>query len=264
LSLVGSWRDLLRRANTRGGALVQCFALSLLIAGNAAAQVRYDNWIYYQRNTDDSTRWQYRMRFDVPFALDGGWTFTQRAYLPLVYYTDRTGPENPGGGWKAGTGDWFFDETFTTPELAKNTRGILGARFILPTGGGAPFGGGQYQVAPFAGMSFAFPDSGLTITPLFRYFMSVHATEEGAGRVRKLDFFPTVAKKVAEGWTVILWNENAITYNQVSRKWFVPIEAQLVRRARKDLEFAFGAAYGAVRDDPQFLTQVFTRVTLYF
>jgi hypothetical protein len=63
---------------------------------------------------------------------------------------------------------------------------------------------------------------------------------------------------------VILWNENAITYNQASEKWFVPVEAQLVRRARKDLEFAFGAAYGVVRDDPQFLTQVFARVSLYF
>ena len=229
-------------------------ALLLLAATSAIAQVRYDNWAYYQRNTDDSTRWQYRMRFDIPVALDGGWTFTQRAYLPLVYYTDRTGPENPGGGWKAGTGDWFFDETFTTPQVAENTRGILGVRFILPTGG----------LAPFAGMSVVFPDSGLTVTPLFRYFMSVHATEAGAGKVRKLDFFPTVAKRLAEGWTVILWNENAITYNQVTEKWFVPVEAQLVRRASKDLEFAFGAAYGAVRDDPQFLTQVFGRVTLYF
>jgi hypothetical protein len=42
------------------------------------------------------------------------------------------------------------------------------------------------------------------------------------------------------------------------------VEAQLVRRARQDLEFAFGAAYGAVRDDAQFLTQVFARVSLYF
>lgn len=235
----------------------------LFVAGNAAAQVRFDNWLYYQRNTDDSTRWQYRPRFYVPFDLGSGWTFTQRGDLP-IYYTDRPGPENSGGGWKAAVGDVFFDETFTTPILAKDTRGILGARFVLPTGGLAPFGSGQYQVAPFAGMSFAFPDGGLTITPLFRYFMSVHASEEGAGRVRKLDFFPTVARRLAEGWTVILWNENAITYNQVSEKWFVPVEAQLVRRARKDLEFAFGAAYGAVRDDPQFLTQVFARVSLYF
>ena len=60
------------------------------------------------------------------------------------------------------------------------------------------------------------------------------------------------------------YDENPISYNHVSRKWFVPLDAQLVKRARKDLEFMFGAAYGLVRDDPQFLWQLYTRVSVYF
>src|SRR5262245_58382316 len=109
----------------------------LLFAGSAVAQVRFDNWLYYQRNTDDSTRWQYRPRLYAPFDIGGGWTFTQRVDLPM-YYTDRQGPENTSGGWKAGIGDWYVEEGLTTPELTKNLRGNLGVRFVFPTGGLSP------------------------------------------------------------------------------------------------------------------------------
>jgi len=38
----------------------------------------------------------------------------------------------------------------------------------------------------------------------------------------------------------------------------------LIKRMRKDLELMLGGAYGMVRDDPQYLTQIYGRVTLYF
>jgi len=226
--------------------------------------VRVDNWAYYQRNTDESQQWQYRLRFDIPFRFASGWEFLQRAYLPLLLYTDRTGPANPDGGWKAGIGDWFFDEFFTTPQLANNVRGILGVRFVLPTGGRSPFGSGQYQWAPVVGVAYDIPEKGLRIAPQARYFMSFHAGEDGAGQVRRLDLYPTVSKALGSGWTLRVYDENPISYNNVSEKWFVPLDAQLVKRARKDLEFAFGAAYGLVRDDPRYLTQAYARVSLYF
>jgi hypothetical protein len=247
--------------------LIVASALALAAACAAAQErgpVRVDNWAYYQRNTDDSQQWQYRLRFDIPFRFSSGWEFLQRAYLPLLLYTDRTGPANPDGGWKAGIGDWFFDEFFTTPELAKNMRGMLGVRFVLPTGGRSPFGSGQYQWAPVAGFVYDIPDMGLRFAPMARYFMSFHASEDGAGQVRRLDLYPTVSKALGNGWTVRVYDENPISYNNVSEKWFVPLDAQLVKRARKDLEFAFGAAYGLVRDDPRYLTQAYARVSLYF
>jgi hypothetical protein len=234
----------------------------------AAAQergpVRFDNWGYYQRNTDDSQQWQYRVRFDIPFRFASGWEFTQRAYLPLLLYTNRTGPANSDGGWAAGLGDWFFDEYFTTPELTKNGRGLLGVRFVLPTGGRSPFGSGQYQWAPCVGFGYDMPDIGVRIAPLARYFMSFHAGEDNAGQVRRLDLYTTVSKALGNGWTLRIYDENPISYNQVSSKWFVPFDAQLIKRVRKDFEFAFGAAYGFVRDDPRYLSQAYARVSLYF
>src|SRR4051795_2957997 len=107
--------------SNRPSNLIVGSALAFAAMGAAAQErgpVRFDNWAYYQRNTDDSQQWQYRVRFDIPFRFASGWEFTQRAYLPLLLYTNRTGPANPdGGGWAAGLGDWFFDEYFTTPEL---------------------------------------------------------------------------------------------------------------------------------------------------
>ena len=43
--------------------------LAALAASGALAQLRIDNWAYYQRNTDHTERWQYRLRFDIPFEL---------------------------------------------------------------------------------------------------------------------------------------------------------------------------------------------------
>ena len=239
------------------------FAVLMLAASSAAAQVRFDNWIYYQRNTDDSTRWQYRPRFYIPFDIGSGWTFTQRVDLPM-YYTDRTGPENPSGEWKAGIGDWYVEESLTTPELGKGTRGNLGVRFVFPTGGLSPFGSGQYQWAPTVGLTHVSQELDMTFAPLARYFMSTHANEEGAGRVRRLDLYPQVTKRFDGGWALGFWIENGISYNKVTEKWFVPVDVMLIKRLSKDLELMVGGAYGAVRDDPQYLTQVYGRLTFYF
>ncbi len=80
-------------------------AAAFAVGDPASAQqlgtIRFDNWLYFQENTDNSERWQYRPRFFIPFSLPRGWTFTQRADLP-VYYTNKVGPENPGGDWKSG------------------------------------------------------------------------------------------------------------------------------------------------------------------
>jgi hypothetical protein len=159
------------------------------------------HWLYFQENTDNSERWQYRPRFYIPFSLPRGWTFTQRLDLP-VYYTDKVGPENPNGGWKSGIGDWFIEEIFATPELAKNFRMSASVRFVFPTGGSSPFGSDQYQWAPSIGATYAIPEHKITLGPLARYFMSYHATEPGAAKVRKLDLYPTVTFALPENWSL--------------------------------------------------------------
>src|SRR6185436_10767959 len=128
---IGPWSHSTRRRRVtmirtveRFGAFI--LGLACLVAcADAAAQdsppVRFDNWLYFQRNTDDSERWQYRPRFYIPFALSGGGTFTQRIDLPM-YYLNKVGSDNPNGDWKAGIGDWFIEESYLSPEVARNVK----------------------------------------------------------------------------------------------------------------------------------------------
>jgi hypothetical protein len=225
--------------------------------------VRFENWLVFLRHTDASEQWQYSPRFFIPFNLPHGWTFTQR-FDPPVIYTNSVGPDNPAGGWKAGIGDWFIEEYFTTPELDRNTTITASVRFVFPTGGSAPFGSSQYQWAPAIGMSYAIPEDGVTISPLARYFMSYHATAEDAAKVRTLYLFPTITFGLRNDWDLSFYAENPVVYNDVIHKWFVPIDVLLTKRVNKSFGFAFGGAYGLVKDDPRYQYVINGRVTFYF
>jgi hypothetical protein len=239
----------------------------VLAASTAWAQdkppVRFDNWLYYQKNVDDSARWQYRPRFLIPFNLDDGGVFTQRIDLPF-YYTNKVGQDNQNGDWKSGIGDWFIEETYLSPEISKSTKWSTGARFVFPTGGNSPFGGNQYTVAPTLGLQYSMPEQKMTLYPLLRYFYSYHATQDNAGKVRRLDIFPQVTMGFGEGWSLQLYPENPISYNDVTNKWFVDIDALLVKRLSKSMEFGFGGAYALKKDDPQFKYILNGRLTFYF
>lgn len=241
--------------------------LGLAASMDARAQpldaIRLDNWWYFQRNTDGSGDWQIQPRLFVPVELPRGWTFTQRIDLP-VSYTDETGTGNPTGTWKAGIGDWFVEEIITTPELARNFRVWASMRFVFPTGGASPFGSGQYQWAPALGAIYALPERGVTFNPLARYFMSWHATAADASKIRKLTLFPTVSFAWPDNWSLAFYPENPISYNAVSRKWFVPIDLMLIKRLTKSVELGIGGAYALVDDDPLYRSIVYGRLTFYF
>jgi hypothetical protein len=49
-----------------------------------------------------------------------------------------------------------------------------------------------------------------------------------------------------------------------NRKWFVPIDVLAIKRVSKRFEFAFGGAYGVVRDDPLYRYVINGRLTFYF
>jgi hypothetical protein len=236
-------------------------------AAGAQAQdkppIRFDNWLYFQKNVDDSERWQYRPRFYIPFNLDNGGTFTQRIDLPM-YYLNKVGTDNPNGDWKSGIGDWFVEESYLSPEVSKNVKWSTSVRFVFPTGGKSPFGSSQYQVAPSVGGVFSWPENKLTFNPVVRYFYSYHATDDNAGKVRRWDIYPTLTLGLSDGWSFSLWPENPIDYNDVSNKWFVPIDLLFVKKLSKSLEFAFGGAYGVNKDDPQFKYVIDGRLTFYF
>ena len=224
--------------------------------------IRFDNWLSFQQHTNDSGLWEYQLRFYVPFDLSGGWTFTQRIDVP-AFYTDELGTDNPTGGWKGRVGDAFIEEIFDSPELARNFRAWASVRFVFPTGGSTPFGAPQYQWAPAVGASYATPERGITFGPVARYIMSYHATEPNATEIRTLYLFPILTFALPDTWSLVSYPENGITYDDVTHKWFVPIDLMLIRRT-KNVEFGLGSAYGLVKDDPQYKYVIYSRMTLYF
>jgi hypothetical protein len=252
----------------RFGTLILLGALLYGLAGTTRAQMgapTLDNWFYYQDNYGNSARWQYQPRLLVPFALGDGWAFTQRVDVPF-YYTNATGPKNPSGAWSFGISDMFIEEIFDTPETGKDFRFSTSLRLVFPTGGQAPFGADQWQVAPGVGFNWRLPDvwRSVTIAPYARYFFGFDPQSSGVTTVRTFNLFPTVIFGLAENWTVSLYPEHAIQYNDRTGKWFVPIEAMLTRRQSRAFEFAFGGAYAVVDDDPSYRWLAQVRLTLHF
>ena len=82
--------------------------------------------------------------------------------------------------------------------------------------------------------------------------------------MRRLDIFPQASFGFGEGWTLQLWPENPIDYNYVTGKWFVDVDALLVKKMSKSWELGVGGAYALKKDDPQFRWIVDGRVTFYF
>ena len=227
--------------------------------------IRFDNWLYYQENYGDSVRWQYRAKVFVPFAIGGGWTFTQRADVPF-YYTDRTGPANPGGDYEFHVSDVLVEEIFETPDVAKNFRLQASVRFVFPTGGEAPFGSDQWQVAPGAGFDWRLPEllRGVTISPYARYFFGFDPRSPNVTTVRRLDLFPTVKFKLAATWALSVYSEQSISFNERSNNWFVPIEAMLVNQPSKKFAYAFGGAYALAEGDGSYRWLAEARLTFFF
>lgn len=219
-------------------------------AGAAWAQsglqpIRLDNWGYYQRNANDSNQWQYRPRLWVPYRFDNGWTFTQRADVPMIY-TDDTGPAKSTSGYSGGIGNILLESIFETPEVAPKLtlRGSL--RFVFPSPKGQPFGNdSQYQVAPMLGLSYQMPDvwRGVTIAPQLRYFFGFNAQEPNTTLVSTLNLFPAVDVRLSEDWTLAFYPENPITYNNNSNTWFVPLDFMFIHRVNKSFQFGIGGAF---------------------
>lgn len=243
-----------------------------LAVGSAQAQnglgtVRLDNWGFFQKNANGSEQWQYRPRVFVPYGFDNGWTFTQRADVPMLY-TNATGPAKPEGGYSGGIGNSLIEEIVDSPEVAPNLTLRASLRFVFPSPKASPFGtDNQYQVAPGVGLTYKMPDTlnGVTIAPYLRYFWGFDAKNAGTTLVSSLNLFPTVTFKLDDRWSLSLYPENPITFNNNTNAWFVPLDFMFVNRVSKTFEFAIG---GAVKlgnpSNPSYNYIVDGRATFYF
>ena len=63
---------------SRGAAIDEPAAAAEPASAQQLGTIRFDDWLYFQENVNDSERWQYRPRFFIPFDLPCGWAFTQR------------------------------------------------------------------------------------------------------------------------------------------------------------------------------------------
>ncbi len=205
--------------------------------------IRLDNWGYFQENVNGSYQWQYRPRIFVPFVLRNDWIATLRADVPM-FYTNNAGPANPDGGYTGGIGNIFFEPILDTAQVAPNLTLRTSLRFILKSPKGPPFGpDNQYQIAPGAGFTYRMPDvlRGVTFSPYVRWIRGFNG-DPGTQLNSTLQVIPATTFRLNERWSFALFPENPITYNFNTSKWFAPIDALLVYRLQKNLEFAFGGA----------------------
>ena len=242
-----------------------------LIAGPALAQsgwedTRFDNWLLFQRNTNNTNQWKYDPRFYASYHFGNGWMFTQRVDLPMIDTSD-TGPGKPQTGYSGGMGDVFIEEIVRTPELAKNFWLDGSLRIEFPTGRQSPFGASQYQLAPNLGFTYAMPDAlrGVTIEPHARYFWGFDPQEDNVSTSRKLEIYPAVDFGLGKGWSLAFYPENPITYNYRKHLWFAPIDLMVLHRVDRRFQYGFGGAYKLGHpDDPSYRYIIDARLNFSF
>ena len=206
--------------------------------------VELQNWGFFQRNEDGSNQWKYDPRLYIPYKFANGVTFTQRIDVPLIY-TNASGAGNPGGGYSGGVGDMFIEEYFESAPVAENLRLKASVRFVFPTGKQSPFGDSQYQWAPGGGLIYAMPNlwRGVTLEPYVRYFSGFDPQYDNVKDVRKLELYPAATFALSEGWSLLLYPDNPITYNEQKNAWFVPLDLMFARRIDRTLEVGVGGAW---------------------
>jgi hypothetical protein len=210
---------------------------------------RVDNWLTYQDNFSTSGLWNERIKMFFPIRTGRGWKFTQRFDLQYVI-TDKSGPADPGGVWQGHVGDAIIEEIFDAPRLRDDLRPWTSVRFVAPTGGPAPFGADQWQVALALGTSRKSGRllAGLAMSPYARYSWGFSPQDSGVTLVHKLNLLPTLGYNLVGHVSITLYPEEGILLNANNGKWFVPVEAMLMYRGRNKGQFGIGGAYGLVTD----------------
>ena len=214
------------------------------LAENERTDARFENWGLFQKDANETDQWTYQARLYVPFRLDGGWTFTQRVQLPMTY-TNESGSGNPAGTYSGGIGNAFIEEIFETGDVAPNLRLRGSVRVVFPTGKQSPYGSGQYQVAPGIGFGYTMPDTlrGVTLDPYVRYSYGFDPDPDSVQTIRKWSIYPAATIKLDPQWSLLLYPDNPITYNERKRTWFVPVDLMFMHRFSPAVEGGFGGAW---------------------
>jgi hypothetical protein len=231
-------------------------------------KARVDFWGYHQENDDaaDSKQQKLTIRAQQPLLLPSDWRLTLRADLPMIN-TDKAGPANPGGGSYAGhIGDVLTQVAIATPQVLPDLTFSTGIRLVYPTGDKSPFGSAQWKVAPQFGASYTIRGigEGLNFSPLARYFHGFSPTRAGTTTSRSWDFYPEIGLNLADRWSILLWNENGISFNERTDKWFIPLDLQVLKGINEHFGVALGVATKIGGDDKSYKNMVYGRTFFYF
>lgn len=220
---------------------------------------------FYQWNQDDSELNKLDVRLYQDFALGDGWHLRLREDVPIVT-TDKIGHDNEDGNWSTNIGDAFLQAVVTTPEIAENTTLEFGLRTVFPTGGLSPFGDGSWQLGPQAGISHRFPNvaDGLVIAPTARYLFSVHKAYDDADSYKQWQLYPRAELSFGDKWEIGLWLENPIIYDNVTNRWFVPLDVMVTHRFEGPISLAAGYATAIIDRQPEYKHMVYGRFTIRF
>jgi hypothetical protein len=138
---------------------------------------------------------------------------------------------------------------------------------VFPTGKQSPYGSGQYQVAPGIGVSYAMPDTlrGVTLDPYVRYAYGFAPDPDSVQTIRKWSIYPTATFRLDPQWSLLLYPDNPITYNERKHSWFVPIDLMFIHRFGKAVEGGVGGAW-RIGDsaDPSFRYLIDARLSYLF
>ena len=234
-------------------------------AENDIVQFSFHVLDFYQWNQDDSELNKFDMRFYQDVELGSGWHLRLREDVPIVT-TDKIGHDNSDGNWSTNIGDAFLQAVVTTPEITENTTLEFGLRTVFPTGGLSPFGNGSYQLGPQFGISHRFPNvmDGLVIAPTARYLFSVHEIYDDASAYKQWQLYPRVELMLPEKWELGFWVENPIIYDNVTDRWFVPLDVMVTRRFEGPISLSAGYATAIIDRQPQYKHMVYGRFAIRF
>ena len=113
----------------------------------------------------------------------------------------------------------------------------------------------------------AMPDTlqGVTLAPYVRYMSGFAPQYENVSETRKLELYPAVTFGLPERWSLMLYPDNPITYNEQKKTWFVPLYIMLARKIDKAFDFGLGGAWKLGKpSDPSYRYIIDARLTVHF
>jgi hypothetical protein len=226
---------------------------------------RFDLRLRYRDLTDDDYRATTTFRLDTSVRLDGQWLLALRFDLPLVW-SDRSGPGDPDGDTRFGSGDFLSQFFFMSPpqDEAMRFRLGLGAQLLWPTAGDDRTGSGKYQLAPSIFGLYLTPGlgQGSFVALVLRDFFS-YAGDGDRRDIHEMSVQPGLNINLPRQWFMTLFPDIRINWED-GAKAFVPFDLEIGKTIAGNAVMSMTLDVPIVDDYDLYDWQVELRLGLYF